>query len=148
MPTNKTITEKNKKAFLSAFAECGNVTEAAKLAGVDRTRHYDWLKDPAYAERFADAEAQAIDGLEKEARRRAIEGTDKPVFYRGGECGVIREYSDTLLIFLLKGARPEKYRDNSRIEHTGVDGGPIEAYNLTPEERQARINELIAKRGN
>jgi len=32
-------------------------------------------------------------------------------------------------------------------EHTGKDGGPIETSALTPEERQARINELIAKRG-
>jgi len=34
-----------------------------------------------------------------------------------------------------------------RVEHTGKDGGPIETSVLTPEERQARINELIAKRG-
>lgn len=34
------------------------------------------------------------------------------------------EYSDTLLIFQLKGAKPEKYRE--RIEHSGPDGGPIQ----------------------
>jgi hypothetical protein len=34
------------------------------------------------------------------------------------------EYSDTLLIFLLKGIRPEKYRE--RFEHSGPEGGPIE----------------------
>lgn len=32
-------------------------------------------------------------------------------------------------------------------ELTGKDGGPIEVETLTPEERQARINELIQKRG-
>ena len=35
-----------------------------------------------------------------------------------------------------------------KVELTGKDGGPIETATLTPEERQARINELIAKRGN
>ena len=33
------------------------------------------------------------------------------------------DYSDTLLIFLLKGLRPQKYRE--RYEHTGANGGPI-----------------------
>jgi phage terminase small subunit len=35
-----------------------------------------------------------------------------------------------------------------KMELTGKDGGPMEIATLTPEERQARINELIAKRGN
>ena len=43
------------------------------------------------------------DALEAEARRRAVEGVRKPVFYQGVICGWVGEYSDTLLIFLLKG---------------------------------------------
>jgi hypothetical protein len=39
--------------------------------------------------------------------------------------GVVQEYSDTLLIFLLKGARPQKYRDNVRQEVTGSNGTPL-----------------------
>jgi hypothetical protein len=35
--------------------------------------------------------------------------------------GFIQEYSDTLLIFLLKGLRPEKYRE--RFEHSGPGKG-------------------------
>jgi hypothetical protein len=38
---------------------------------------------------------------------------------------VVREYSDTLLIFLLKGARPQKYRDNVRQEVSGPNGAPL-----------------------
>ena len=71
-----------------------------------------------------------MDRLEAEARRRAIEGIEKPVFYKGkmcyrdevdpatgerrgtGEPLLIRKSSDVLLMFLLKGARPEKYREN------------------------------------
>ena len=33
----------------------------------------------------------------------------------------LQEYSDTLLIFLLKGLRPEKYRE--RFEHSGTGPG-------------------------
>ncbi len=57
--------------------------------------------------------------LEAEARRRAVEGVRKPVYCRGEIVGTVKEYSDTLLIFLMKGARPEKYRDNVRVERTG-----------------------------
>ena len=48
-------------------------------------------------------------------RRRAIEGVDKPVFHNGKVVGSIREYSDTLLIFALKGSMPSKYRERIDI---------------------------------
>jgi len=41
----------------------------------------------------------------------------KPVYHGGKRVGFIREYSDVLLIFLLKGLRPAKYRE--RVEHAG-----------------------------
>jgi hypothetical protein len=53
---------------------------------------------------------EAIGGLEDEAVRRAYEGWLKPVFYQGRQCGAVRRYSDKLLMFLLKGWRPERYR--------------------------------------
>lgn len=108
-------TQAKKLAFLTAFAELGTITHAARAAGIERRSHYDWLEsDPAYPSAFAEAQHQANDALVREARRRAVEGVDKPV-YQGKELvGLIREYSDTLLIFLLKGALPDVYRD--RVE--------------------------------
>jgi hypothetical protein len=36
------------------------------------------------------------------------------------------EYSDTLTIFLLKGIRPEKYRDRADVRHSGkIDIGAM-----------------------
>jgi hypothetical protein len=85
---------------------------AAQAAGVHRSRHYDWLKkDPAYVSAFVAAQDEAVQALEDEAVRRAYEGVEKPVTV-AGQREFVREYSDTLLIFLLKGARPQKYRDN------------------------------------
>jgi hypothetical protein len=113
-----------RRAFLAAYCEVGNVSEAAKIAGVNRLAHYDWLhRDERYAELFEQAHEIACDHLESEARRRAIEGVEEPVFYHGEVCGTIRKYSDTLLIFLLKGVRPDKYRDNATIRHTGTGAG-------------------------
>lgn len=109
-------------AFLAAFGGCGNISTAAKLTEIDRKEHYRWLEsDPAYAERFKGATEEAADALEHEARRRAVEGVEEPVgWFQGQPGGYVKKYSDTLLIFLLKGARPEKYRE--RYEHTGKDG--------------------------
>lgn len=137
-----------KRAFLSAYSECGNITKATELSGVSRAAHYKWMKDDdLYKQFFKDAEEEAAERLETEARRRAVDGTDKPVFYQGSKCGTIREYSDTLLMFLLKGAKPNKYRDNATLELTGKDGGPVQYENMTPEERRARIAELEAALG-
>ena len=108
----------NKVKFLDAFAGVGNVSAAAKLAGVGRRSHYDWVRgDAAYATAFGEAVDEAADRLETEARRRAVTGTSESVYYKGATCGTLRKYSDTLLIFLLKGARPEKYSE--RFVHTG-----------------------------
>lgn len=121
------ITHPKKRACLTALAETGNVTEATRAAGVHRRTHYDWL-DPKksgqeaaaiYAEAVEDAMEAAADRLEREAFRRAVEGVDEPV-YQGGELvGTVRKYSDTLLIFLLKGARPEKFRERHEHRHSG-----------------------------
>ncbi len=110
-----------KRAFLKAYAETGGIlSHAAKAAGCDRHSHYNWMKDDAdYAALFESiAKDMAYDRLEDEATRRAVDGWDEPV-YQGGELvGFKRRYSDTLLIFMLNGARPEKYRRVT--EHTGA----------------------------
>lgn len=108
------------RAFLAAYTETGSIPAAAQAAGCERSTHRtSWMQNPQYAAAFAAAKEEAVDILETEAIRRATRGTDRPVFYKGKHCGNVREYSDILLIFLLKAARPDKYRDNHKIEHAG-----------------------------
>jgi hypothetical protein len=97
-------------AFLTAFAQVGNVTEAARIAGTTRVTVWrNNSSDPEFAKAFAEAEQESMDLLEREAWRRATEGVDEPVFYKGAQCGVIKRYSDRLTEFLLRGGRPEEY---------------------------------------
>jgi len=112
-------------AFLAAYATTGNISRAAEIAEISRKSHYRWLEDESYVSAFDDAHEQACDSLEQEARRRAAEGVEEPVFYQGKEVGTVRRYSDTLLIFLLKGAMPEKYKDRveQHIKGKGILGG-------------------------
>ena len=148
------ITHNKKRAFLAAFAEVGTVTRAAEISGVCRKSHTNWLKsDSDYADAFALAEQQACDRLEQEARRRAVEGVDKPVYQRGVKVGVVREYSDTLLIFLMKGAMPEKYKDRVSQEFSGrLDHNNVSLAGLTVAELRAlafeqQPNGVITGRG-
>ena len=124
-------------AFLAAYAILGNKTRAAEAAGCDRHMHLYWLEhDHAYPVLFDKAHREATERLTEEARRRAVDGVDEPVFYKGDECGSIRRYSDTLLIFLMKGAMPETYRE--RYEVSGPDGGPVRIVrDLTDAELEA-----------
>jgi hypothetical protein len=114
------------EVFLSALAECGHVGKSAKAAGYcRRTVYARRQKDTRFAELWDKAAEIGVAGLEDEARRRAFEGWHEPVHFQGRATGKIRKYSDTLLIFLLKAARPEKYRDNARVEVTGDGGGAL-----------------------
>lgn len=113
--------------FLEAFMEYVSVSRAAKKAKVHRTVIYDWIKDEAeFKTAYERACELATARLEDEAVRRAYEGTLKPVYQGGKKICSIREYSDTLLIVLLKARAPEKYKERVASEHTGKGGGPIQ----------------------
>ena len=113
-----------KKAFLEDFAQTGNVTESCENVGIERRATvYDWQEmDDQFAAAWREAELKATERLESEARRRATEGTQKPVYQSGQLVGFITEKSDTLLIFLLKARAPEKYRDRVQMQHADADG--------------------------
>lgn len=165
---------KKQKAFLAAYSVCGNITQAADSSGCDRVTHYLWMKDhPGYKEAFWHAKETAIDALEKESRRRALEGCRRYKFhnghpimvpcpedfpcavpYGGSPTGFAFHYfedekSDALLIFLMKGHRPEMYKDRFYMEHAGAQGGPIrqqtsniDLSKLSVELRKAIVKEL------
>ncbi len=144
------IRHPKKRTFLAAIANTANIVRAAEIAGIDRDNHYLWMKkDPEYAAAFEIAWKRGADVLEAEAVRRAYEGVIKPVFYGGkraidvvqnpdgsikrdkdgkpvGIPAAVREYSDPLLIFLLKGRNPQVFADRVRQEHSGDPRGPLE----------------------
>lgn len=112
--------EKARERFLSCLSTGASIAAAARAAGVGRATVYRWAKDDeAFADQWRDAYETGTDALEDEARRRAVDGVDKPIHYKGARVDTIREYSDMLLAMQLNARRPEKYRTNHKIEHTG-----------------------------
>lgn len=116
-------TAQKTEAFLEALSETASVVKACEISGLSRRTAYNWRDaDTDFAAQWDAALTLGTDALEDEAVRRAHEGTDKPVFYKGEICGHIREFSDTLLIFMLKARRPEKFRESAQQVPANPDG--------------------------
>lgn len=122
--TDKPTPKKDEKVeFLRKLRIVPNVSKAAKAAGINRQYAYELrASDAEFAAAWDEAVESSTDAAEAEAFRRAVKGTVKPVFHMGEKVGGIREYSDTLLIFLLKAHRPEKYRDAVKVTGSGKNG--------------------------
>lgn len=98
--------------FFAQLALTCNITQSALSVGISR-RHVHKLRrdNKEFAKRWEDALEQGTDALEAEARRRAIEGFKRPIFFQGKQVGSETLYSDPLMITLLKAHRPEKFRE-------------------------------------
>lgn len=123
--TDEKEREDKDKVFFAALSAYGNVSKAADAAGWCRA----WLyarraEDEAFAAAWDKALEIGVEALEDEAKRRAYEGWDEPVFYEGVECGAKRKFSDTLLIVLLKAHKPEKYAERQKVESVSNDITP------------------------
>jgi hypothetical protein len=138
-----------KPAFLAAYVKTASVSKAARAAKIERSLHYRWLReDTEYAAAFATARLEAGELLEDEAVRRAYEGFAEPVVYQGGLCYTpdqyerdadtgatvlkkgakpltVRKYDAGLLMKLMDGFLPERYKRRSNVEVTGKNGEAI-----------------------
>src|SRR3954469_15570484 len=88
-------------AFLEALEKGHTVAGACKAANVGRTTAYQARqRDEEFAVAWRDLEEHAIEVLEAEAYRRAMNGSDK------------------LMAFLLKARRPDVYRERVDVRHS------------------------------
>jgi DNA-binding transcriptional regulator YdaS (Cro superfamily) len=118
------VTEDFKESFLNMLEVLPNITAVCRLLGVSTKNLSKHRKaDAEFEAEIKEAIERGYDMLEEEARRRAVDGVLKPVYYRGMKCGHIREYSDQLLVTLLKGYRPKRFNPGVKIE--GGDGRKI-----------------------
>lgn len=115
----------------------GVITRAAEVAQITPKTHRNWLEaDEVYAEAFGRAKQAAVDTLEAEARRRAVEGVLEPVFYEGEVVGHRVRHSDNLAMFLLKGNAPDKFRERSEVQVRGSLSVAMALREMSDEELQ------------
>lgn len=159
------LTEDLKDKFIQILEDAGNVSQASRAINFSRQWMYEVKKeDKEFRERWENAINVATDRLEREAWRRAVDGYEEPVVYQGqfsyipdpedpknkfltdGEgkprIVTVRKFSDQLISLLLKGHRPDKYRE--RTEITGKDGGPIETKSLDFENMTAAEKAIMS----
>ena len=152
------------RAFIAALGQSGNIRQACEAASVARSLVYELRNtDELFAAEWDQALDESADLLEQEARRRAERGVRRLKFHNGSPIMVPmtdadgsplittdnqpimvpyveHEYSDTLMIFLLKGIRPEKYRERNETKHTF---DPIDWDTVPPDVRDAFIEGRI-----
>ena len=114
-----------KHAFLTHYAQWANVSAACTAAGVARANIYYWQEhDSDFSAAFKVAEAAATERLEREAWRRAVEGSpyERTSYWHGEPVGTDRkiEYSDQLMMLLLRARRPDLYREKVDLAVTQV----------------------------
>jgi hypothetical protein len=99
-------------AFLNAIAEGLSARKAAERAQVHPLTPFKRRQsDPEFAAAWKTAAAVDPALMEEEIARRGFHGTKRPVFYKGVECGSVREYSDRLALAYLAAHDP-RYRTN------------------------------------
>ena len=130
VPRRNSITPDRQRAFVSALAGSGIVTQAARSIGASLEALYK-LRRLEGAEGFAAAWDLAVERgfarLEDCALERAIAGEERPIV-RGGEVvAVWRRYDTALLVFLLRQRRAETYNDGRFVTKAALAEAKREA---------------------
>lgn len=128
----KANTAKAKRTFLEELAKAKSLEHAARAAGVTRRAFYDLRFDSEgrltdFGREVADAIEAGTDRLEDALLDLGVTGDEVHIYDRAGNLlRTERKRNVAAIIVLLKARRPEKFRDNYRVEHTGADGAPLE----------------------
>lgn len=160
------VPDPRKRAYLIAQSTTPSKRLACQVAGIDPKTEWNWRtraentsdlpESKAYLFALEVARQLGIQAAEDEAWERAHVGWKEPVFgsiqepveidgkngprvvwrQRTGVVGEITKKSDTMLIFMLKGAKPETYRE--RFEHSGPDGAPLQLQIVLPDNGRTR----------
>lgn len=141
---------KARKAFCDVLAVTDNVSMAAAAVGISTSTAYEHRKtDPVFAAMWAEAQALAADSLEYALRRRAMEGVREALWYKGepiidpttGQQAYKVTYPEASHMFLLRGAKPEKYRDRQDV----TMAASVVHGEMDDETLALKVNEALAR---
>jgi hypothetical protein len=146
------VTARKQQRFLEHLAATLNVTEASEVAGAHRSTFYRLRKrDRGFAERWAEAEAEAIDRLEAAMYRFATVGATETVYDAEGNVVSRRVREDPASAArLLAAHRPALYSERHRLEIGGrVDvehqlaAGPVIHLDDIIRQRELEAGEVV-----
>lgn len=119
----------NQERVLAAIKKTGTMSLAAEAAGLTVYAVDRWVAIDLYGFKKRREAALRVydDMLDAEIDRRAVEGVEKPIHYKGERVDTVREYSDNLLMFRRK-QRDPSFRDNFTVN---VDTKDIKVTSIT-----------------
>ena len=142
--------------FLSVLAQTCNVSLACRKVGISRrTVYYARQNHAEFAEQWDEAVAEGKDILLAEAHRRIMNGTKEVTYDEHGKVvRTVHKYSDTMLIFMLKGYFPELFKnayaeEESRgPQHTYVENVEISFVDTARDRSPAEAQKISGHRDN
>ncbi|MCK5575945.1 MAG: hypothetical protein KAI28_09010 [Sphingomonadales bacterium] len=139
-------TQRREAIFLRVLRSTANVSAAARAATLTRKAAYAQRQvNDTFREEWDMALEDALDDLEHSLRQRAIEGTEKPVYYAGKECGSTTNYNDTLGMFLLRARRKQVFGDDGRVKSKGDE--PMTEQSTARERLWSKLDEMRQRLG-
>lgn len=135
-----TLTDELIETIAQAIRVGAYVETAVALAGVSKDSFYRWLRQ-AESDESNDMTIKLSDAVKKalaESEKRDLDVIDKAA----------QEGEWTAAAWRLERKFPNKWGRQSKVqlEHTGMDGGPIELQSMTENEMETRIEQLLQKR--
>jgi hypothetical protein len=132
--------------FLTALKATGcNVSKACTVSGLTKANIDSLrLRSGAFGRVCDDVYESVTDDLEEAGLKRAVEGVDEPVYWRGVKVGTKKAYSDAILTMMLQGRRPNVYKSRAATELTGANGGPVQTEDLG--WAKDRLADMLARR--
>ena len=149
--------------FLACYEQTGSIAKAAEAARIaPSTHHKELKKSEAYRAAFEKAQAVAVDNLKAQALERiekledavferAVAGWIEPVVYQGkftyekqrnakgkferGQPLGIRKFSDSDAQFLLRGLKPEVYRERVQLSGSVQVSGTLSIADVLRQRR-------------
>ena len=148
--------------FLKAFTECGNLSDAAKMAGINKATESKWRQtgDKWYIERFKEAmetfrdavgsvvHSRAIDGIEMPivGKKLVLDHTGNPIGLEDAIIGTKRVYDSNLLMFEAKKVDPrykEKYEEPHEHDKPNETVSPMTRITIQLNMMRERQNQKI-----
>lgn len=127
---SKKFTTQVRERFLGLLRENGGIIgDACADVGFSRVAvHKVRRKDLEFNTAMEKAQLDGIEVLEDEAIKRALDGTEEPIYYMGEVVGTVHRKSDACMKMILQ-ANKAKYK--SRTELSGPDGKPLSTGGVT-----------------
>ena len=131
MATIPKFTPQRLKEYLELLEQTGLKGRSARAVGLHPSSMKRYrASNPEYDDEVELAVAAYRESIEAEIKRRAIDGIDSPVFYKGELVHTTKQYSDRLLELHAKRHIPA-YRDKQTVDHN-VTGGVLVVPGVAP----------------